>query len=389
MIDTTFEPYRFDGGLNPESLRNFFVWCSRQDVSDIHIQGGSNLVVSRHGRLRKASTFAMADDTLSKLVDEVFTPEIRATVGAGRPVDRAMQLDGDMNQRYGLERGERLRFRCTFVQATAGRLDKTLALTMRIINSDIPDLTKMGIEPDLFEALLPPNGLGLVGGITGSGKSTLLASTYRYCQINDPDRKITTIEDPVEYVLGRPGLDILEPTQLQIGRDVGSYAEGIKTDLRRAPSIIGVGEMRDFQTISAGILAGQLGHLNLSTLHIHSPGEAIPRCLSVVPSEMREAIANEMLMVLQYIVVQTLLRTTDGKRQAVREYIIFDEPLRTKLQSMPYMQWGSHIDTIIRLERRRIADQAWALYQQERIDLRELKSSMTAYQLRELEKGGI
>lgn len=386
MTETkSFEPFPFEGGLNSTTMRDFFVWCARRNVSDIHIQGGSHLVVSHHGRLRKASPFVLADDTLSKMVDEVFNPEIRATVRGGRPVDRALQLDGDMNQRYGLERGERLRFRCNFVQATAGRMDTTIALTMRIIPSLIPELTGMGLEGDLFEALLPSNGLGLIGGITGSGKSTLLAAIYRHCQDHDPDRKITTIEDPIEYILGRPS-DILEPTQLQIGRDVGSYAEGIRADLRRAPSIIGVGEMRDLETLSAGILAGQVGHFNLSTVHIHSPGEAIPRCLTLVPAEMREATARDLLGVLQYIAVQKLLRTTDGKRQAVREYIIFDDPLRGKLQDMPYMQWGQHIDSLIRLENRRIADHAWCLYQEGRIDRRELSSAMTAYQLRELEQ---
>lgn len=384
MTALSFAPYPFEGGLNGTTLRDFFVWCARQGASDIHIQGGSHLVVSHHGRLRQASLFRLADDNLSKLVDEVFNAEVRATVKAGKPVDRAMQLDGDMNRRHGLERGERLRFRCNFVQATAGRLDTTLALTMRIINSVIPDLTAMGLEQDLFDVLLAPNGLGLIGGITGSGKSTLLAAAYRYCQENYPDRKITTIEDPVEYVLGRP-TDILEPTQLQISRDVGTYSEGIKAALRRAPSIIGVGEMRDQETLLAGVLAGQLGHLNLSTLHIHSPGEAIPRCLAVVPEGMREGIANDLLGVLQYIVVQTLLRTTDGKRQAVREYIIFDDPLRAKLRDIPFTQWGRHIDAIIKLERRRIADHAWSLYLEGRIDRAELVHTTTPYQLRELE----
>jgi len=387
MTETsTFEPYPFEDGLNGTTLRDFFVWCARQSVSDIHIQGGNNLVVGHHGRLRRASRFVLADDILSKLVDEVFNPEVRATVRGGRPVDRALQLDGDMSNRYGLERGERLRFRCNFVQATAGRLDTTLALTMRIIPWLIPDLTKMGIEDDLFEALLPANGIGLIGGITGSGKSTLLASTYRYCLDHDPDRKITTIEDPIEYIFGRAG-DILEPTQLQIGRDVASYGDGIRAALRSAPSIIGVGEMRDLDTLSAGVLAGQLGHFNLTTVHIHSPGEAIPRCLTLVPAEMRDATARDLLGVLQYIVVQKLLRTIDGKRQAVREYILFDDPLRAKLAGMPYMQWGQHIDSLIRLENRRIADQAWRLYQENRIDRRELASAMTAYQLRELEQG--
>lgn len=382
---TPFTPYPFEGGVTGNSMRDFFVWCARQNISDIHVQGGNHLVVDHYGRKRRASGFALADDTLSKVIDEIFNPEIRATVRGGRPVDRALQLDGDMYRRYGLERGERLRFRCNFVQATAGRMDTTLALTMRIIPSDIPPLTGMGIEPDLFDALLPPNGLGILGGITGSGKSTLAAAAYRHCLNTDPDRKITTLEDPIEYVLGQAD-DILPPTQLQIGRDVGGYAEGIRADLRRAPSIIGIGEMRDFETFQAGVLAGQLGHFNLTTMHIHSPGEAIPRCLTMVPSEMREATARDLLGVLQYIVVQKLLRTTDGKRQAVREYIVFDDALRGKLGDMPYTQWGQHIDGIIRVESRRIADQAWALFQHGTIERKELKEAMTSHQLQDFER---
>lgn len=386
MIDTdVFKPFGFEGGVNSNTFKEFFVWCAHQSVSDIHIQGGNQLVVGRHGRLLRASEFVLADDNLSKLLDEVFTPEIRANVRGGHPVDRALQLDGDSNNRYGLMRGERLRFRCNFVQATAGRQDTTIALTMRVIPSVIPDLQGMGIEKDLFDALLPHSGLGIIGGITGSGKSTLGASIYRHCGDTDPDRKITTTEDPIEYILGRH-TDVLPPTQLQIGRDVASYAEGIRAHLRRAPSIIGVGEMRDVETFQAGVLAGQLGHFNLTTLHIHSPGEAIPRCLTMVPAEMRESTARDLLGVLQYIIVQKLLRTADGKRQAVREYIIFDDALRAKLADMSYMHWGQHIDGIIREERRRIADQAWVLYLAKRIDRSELASAMTTYQLRELEQ---
>nr|UVN18153.1 hypothetical protein pPsy0462b_00008 [Pseudomonas syringae] len=103
--------------------------------------------------------------------------------------------------------------------------------------------------------------------------------------------------------------------------------------------------MRDLETFQAAVLAGQVGHFNLSTLHIHSPGEAIPRCLTMVPSEMREATAHDLLSVLQYIIVQKLLRTTDGKRQAVREYIIFDDALRAKLASMPYPPNGADTST--------------------------------------------
>lgn len=379
-----FSPYPFPNGLDGYSLREFMVWCAGQSVSDIHIQGGDYLVVSRYGRLRRASHFPLADDVLSKLVDDIFTQEVRAKARGAVPVDRALQLDGDEQGRYGLGRGERLRFRCNFVQSTIGRLDSTLAITLRVIPTDIPPLVDMGLEPDLFDALLPAKGLALLGGEVGSGKTTLGASTFRYCLDHFPDRKVTTIEDPIEYILALAS-DLLKPTQLQVGRHVGSFAEGIRANLRRALSVLGIGEMRDRESIEAGILAGQLGVFGLGTVHIHSPGEVFPRCVSRFPVEVREAVAFEMLAVLQYVVVQKLLRTTDGRRTAVREYIIFDDALRVKLAGMPYTRWGQHIDDIIRESGGRVADKAWQLYLAGRIAESELREAMSLAQRREFE----
>ncbi|WP_413484614.1 plasmid transfer ATPase TraJ [Morganella psychrotolerans] len=380
-----FSFFKFSATLDSESFKSFFVWCAQNSVSDIHIQGGNELVVSRHGRLLKASQFILADDLMSKLSDEIFTPEVRATVKGGRPVDRALQLDGDINNRFGLTRGERLRFRCNFVQSTAGRQDTTMALTMRVIPTEIPLLEAMDIEPDLFDVLLPHKGLGLIGGETGSGKSTLLASIYRYCLDYYPDRKVTTTEDPIEYILSKLG-DVLPVTQLQLRRDVESYAESIRAHLRRAPSIIGIGEMRDQETIEAAILAGQSGHLCLSTVHIHSPGEAISRCVTRFPAEIREAIARDMLGVLQFIAVQKLLRTVGGKRIAVREFIVFSDELRDELDDIPYQNWGRYIDGIIKMESRRISDHAWRLYNEGIIDRSELSVAMNNRQIHEFER---
>jgi len=146
--------------------------------------------------------------------------------------------------------------------------------------------------------------------------------------------------------------------------------------------------MRDLETISAGIRAAQLGHLLLSTTHINSPGEVFPRLINEFPHESRDAMAWSLLGVLQYVVVQKLLRTTDGKRIAVREFIIFDYYLREKLGGMPWSQWGRHINSIIRQEKRRIADQAWQLYQEHRIAESELAVVMSPRQRSEFEEGG-
>ncbi|MHA6678693.1 plasmid transfer ATPase TraJ [Enterobacter cloacae] len=379
--------YNFGGGLDADSLRGMFVWAARNNVSDIHLQGDNHFVVGRYGRLLRASPFSVADDTLAKLMDDIFSPELRPQVRGGKSVDRAIQLDGDASGRWGLNRGERIRFRVNLLQGTAGR-QKTIGWTLRVIPSDIPPLEGMRLEPALMENILPAKGLALWGGITGSGKSTALASTYRYCLDTDPDRKVTTKEDPIEFILGRPG-DILPPLQSQVGEDIPDFATGIRADLRRAPSVIGVGEMRDRETIDAGIRAGQLGHLCLSTTHIDSPGEVFSRLINEFPHESRDAMAWALLGVLQYVVVQTLLRTTDGKRIAVREYIIIDYYLREKLGGLPWSQWGGHINTLIRLEKRRIVDQAWQLFREERITANELNVVMSPRQRRELEEGTV
>lgn len=377
--------FDFGSGLNADTLRGFFVWAARNNVSDIHLQGDNHLIVGRYGRLLRASHFSVADDTLAKLMDEIFSPELRPMVRGGVSVDRAIQLDGDASGRWGLNRGERIRFRVNLLQGTAGR-QKTIGWTLRVIPSEIPPLVNMGLEPALMENILPSKGLALWGGITGSGKSTALASTYRYCLDEFPDRKVTTKEDPIEFILGRPD-DVLPPLQSQVGEDIPDFATGIRADTRRAPSVIGVGEMRDRETIDAGIRAGQLGHLCLTTTHIDSPGEVFARLINEFPAESRDAMAWALLGVLQYVVVQTLLRTTDGKRVAVREYIIIDHELREKLGGLPWPKWGSHVNGIIRMEKRRIVDQTWSLYREGRIDERELSEVMSPRQRLEFVEG--
>lgn len=364
-------PFNEFGGFNGESFRSFLVHCARYSVSDIFIQGGGHLVVDLYGRKVRASAFRIEPPQLNWLLDEVFSEQIKGELKAGKGLDRALQLSGDMNNRYGLERGESLRFRCNFVQATIGDYDMVPAVTIRTIPTKIPALASLGLEDDLFPYLLPHKGLGLVVGETGSGKSTLLASIYQYCAMNYPDRKIVTAEDPIEFLLNFPDA-ILMPEQSQIGRDVESFAEHLRLTLRRAPGVIGVGEIRDPETLSGAIMNGQSGHACLSTMHTDSPGETIPRALMLVPVEQREAMAHNLLNNLQYVIAQRLLRTTDGKRQSIREYLVFDDQIKAALSNLDYREWRQWIDNHLSSKNARMADKAWLLFQEGRIDKKEL-----------------
>ncbi|HAP1813612.1 TPA: plasmid transfer ATPase TraJ, partial [Escherichia coli] len=100
----------------------------------------------------------------------------------------------------------------------------------------------------------------------------------------------------------------------------------------------------------------------LATCHTHSPGETISRMLGLLPVQSRDGMAHALLGTLSFIVVQVLVRTRDGRRRAVREFITFDTALRSALGQLPHEKWGEHIDNIILLEKRRIADQVATLY---------------------------
>ncbi|EAA8490100.1 plasmid transfer ATPase TraJ [Salmonella enterica] len=353
--------------FSADEFRHFYAWCAFHRVSDIDLTGGSPVSVSRFGRRARCSLHTLPSSLMMPLIDELFGREVLPRVLSGNPADRTIQINGDASGRYGLKRGERVRLRSHLIQGTSGAEEKAISITMRVIPTAIPDIRIMNIEPDLLAAMVSKNGLGFVCGETGSGKSTLCAALYRYIMDNFPDRKIVTYEDPVEYILGREG-DLLPPHQAEIGRDVVSFAAGLRSAVRRNPEIIGVGEIRDNETADAAVQAGNTGHLCLSTMHTKSPGETLSRLLGLFPSIIRDAMAWSVLSLLQFILVQVLVRTNDGGRRAVREYIVIDDELRNKLTRMPHSEWGYHIDEIIRTEKRRIRDYVLEMYIKGEID---------------------
>ncbi|EMF9147834.1 plasmid transfer ATPase TraJ [Salmonella enterica] len=353
--------------FSADEFRHFYAWCAFHRVSDIDLTGGSPVSVSRFGRRARCSLHTLPSSLMMPLIDELFGREVLPRVLSGNPADRTIQINGDASGRYGLKRGERVRLRSHLIQGTSGAEEKAISITMRVIPTAIPDILTMNIEPDLLAAMVSKNGLGFVCGETGSGKSTLCAALYRYIMDNFPDRKIVTYEDPVEYILGREG-DLLPPHQAEIGRDVVSFAAGLRSAVRRNPEIIGVGEIRDNETADAAVQAGNTGHLCLSTMHTKSPGETLSRLLGLFPSIIRDAMAWSVLSLLQFILVQVLVRTNDGGRRAVREYIVIDDELRNKLTRMPHSEWGYHIDEIIRTEKRRIRDYVLEMYIKGEID---------------------
>jgi general secretion pathway protein E/type IV pilus assembly protein PilB len=153
------------------------------------------------------------------------------------------------------------------------------SIVMRILDKEglqlgLPQLGFFTDDQQTFERLIGmPDGILLVTGPTGSGKTTTLYSCLHF--INRPDRKIITVEDPVEYLLA--GIN-----QVQVSEAVGlTFSAALRSILRQAPNVIMIGEIRDLETASIAINASLTGHLVFSTLHTNDAPSAVTRLIDI------------------------------------------------------------------------------------------------------------
>lgn len=168
------------------------------------------------------------------------------------------------------------------------------SIVMRILDKEglklgLAELGFFSDDQQTFEHLISlPDGILLVTGPTGSGKTTTLYSCLNY--INRPDRKIITVEDPVEYQLA--GIN-----QVQVSEIIGfTFAAALRSMLRQAPNVVMLGEIRDYETASIAINASLTGHLVFSTLHTNDAPGAVTRLIDIGVKPFLVASSTRALM---------------------------------------------------------------------------------------------
>ena len=173
------------------------------------------------------------------------------------------------------------------------------SIVMRILDKEslslgLPQLGFFSDDQSTFEKVIAlPDGIFLVTGPTGSGKSTTLYSALNV--INKPDRKIITVEDPVEY-------EVAGINQVQVRNEVGmTFSAGLRSMLRQAPNIVMVGEIRDLETAEIAINASLTGHMVFSTLHTNDAPSSVSRLIDMgvkpflVSASLRAALAQRLV----------------------------------------------------------------------------------------------
>jgi general secretion pathway protein E len=231
-------------------------------ATDIHIETGRDelrvrLRVDGHLRLEQSAPRHLAAAVISRV-------KILASLDIA---ERRLPQDGRANVFIGRNEAD---LRVATMPTMYG---ETAVLRILLKDSRLLEFERIGLGGrDLiaFKSLLAePHGIVIVTGPTGSGKTTTLATAMQI--LNDPSRKIVTVEDPIEYQI--PGVH-----QTQVRPAIGlTFATALRSFLRHDPDIIMVGEMRDPETASVGAQAALTGHLVLTTLHTNSATDAVVR----------------------------------------------------------------------------------------------------------------
>jgi twitching motility protein PilT len=294
-------------------------------ASDLHLTVGRPATARRDGVLISFENVPVLQaEEIDRMVYSLLDERKHEELHRDRQVDFSFGIDG-----VG-------RFR-----ANAFRQRGNLSLALRVVPFRVRTLEELGAPAACTTLLNKPYGIVLVVGPTGSGKSTTLAAMVD--RINDTKPvHILTIEDPVEYLHHHKTAMV---NQREVGTDVESFPDGLRSALREDPDVVLLGEMRDLDSIQIALSLAETGHLVFATLHTNDAAQALDRIIDVFPSERRDQIQIMLAGALQGVISQRLLPALGGGRVAGYEVMVANEAIRNLVREGKSRQMRNMIAT--------------------------------------------
>ena len=265
-------------------------------ASDVHLKLGQPPVVRLDGDLEQMKGVqALSEGDLESVLDAVtqISPKRRDL----------FEDSGDLDIAFSHPSLPRFR-------VNGFRQRGATSFAFRVIPSEIPNFTRLGLPPGVTRLAEERRGLVLVTGATGSGKTTTLASMLDH--INRTRRQhIVTVEDPIEILHPDRGCIV---NQREVGLDTASFEQALRRVLRQDPDVILIGELRDTETAHTALQAAESGHLVFSTLHTIDAAETISRMIEFFPPAKQQQIRSILAGTLRGVISQRLLPRVGGGR---------------------------------------------------------------------------
>ena len=288
-------------------IEKIFDTAIEQDASDIHFICGIKPMFRVSRQLIEAEgTSALAAEDMYEIYDYI----IAGDVSKDEIYKATKRLDASLAYKN-------IRFRINVSLS-----NDVPVFTLRLIKKDLPKFESLGVPDIVRRMMYQPQGLILVTGKTNSGKSTTLSALVDEVNENQ-NKKIITLENPIEYMHECKKCIIV---QKEIGEsgDALSFSKGVQNSLREDADILVIGEIRDKETMEAGIEMAESGHLVIGTLHTKSCAETIDRMINFYEISDQMSVKYLVSSLLKLVVSQRLLRGADGKLVLVPEVMVVD-----------------------------------------------------------------
>lgn len=269
------------------SIERLLLKMQEVEASDLHLKVGSPPVLRIASHLHQVNSAPLTASDTHQLLSPIVPKHLESMLESKGGID--FSHNPAPNQR----------FRCSVFHAGGA-----LHAAIRRVNPKIPDFDDLHLPP-IYEKIAEHTheGLVVICGVTGSGKSSTLAAI-----IDHMNRKhaynVVTIEDPVEYLFV-PNRSYI--SQREVGLDVLDFPTALRAAVRQDPDVIMIGEMRDRETMMAGLMAAETGHLVFVTLHTADAMQSFARILEFFPSNEHTFIRSSMANGLQAVMAQRLL----------------------------------------------------------------------------------
>jgi twitching motility protein PilT len=294
------------------NLRTLLQEMIDRRASDLHITAGVRAKLRIDGE--------MEDSNVDYTLQPKDTLQIAYSVLTENQKKR-FEMEDELDFSFGISGLARFRGNC-FKQRGC------VAMVIRQIPFKIKTFEQLNLPKVLADLSDRPRGLVLVTGPTGSGKSTTLAAMLD--RINKGIKgHMITIEDPIEFIHTHQGCIV---NQREVGTDTKSFTASLKYALRQDPDVVLIGEMRDLETIHAGLTIAETGHLAFATLHTNSAAESINRIIDVFPSHQQSQVRAQLAFCLEGIVTQTLLPKIGGGRAMAAEILVMTGAIRALIR---------------------------------------------------------
>ena len=335
MDDNLILPMKQHEVVSVENFNALLKNGSDLGVSDFYVVAQRQIKAKLHGINRLVTNFDLPSGYVNKIAELVY--------GSAGVTSR---LVGDsLACSYQFKSGKNLyRFRVNMMKGHKG-----IAIVMRPLDQMPPKVSDLGIEDIIVNSFVSlcdgekkslKGKLFIVAGETGSGKSSLIAALIRYLieesYLKSTGLNIWTAEAPIEYTYDSiyEGINVIE--QFEKGRSFETFSDAIRSYMRMDPTLILVGETRDYETLHSVLEASNTGHVAVTTIHANSIAEIVTRMIDLIPAKLRTD--GEIKRVLSSIGVasfQKLVRRKTkgsdpkkGGRIALREYLIFTDEVQ-------------------------------------------------------------